>query len=334
MINSWKGHHEAFRSQVDSHVVEVTQILSVNYSGSHLLAQLLGAHSKCASIGELKNLRKVRDPAHRRNLISDLARNSIYDDLVMRPESEWHEIIHARIAAAHPCVSMLVDNSKKIEWARRFVARADYRMRLVHLVRDPRALMRRWLNLYSAARHMRQQRYKQLLRSGARMGVALFGSDEDVLLQKWLVANRRITQFIAASGCPAIVLTYHDLATRTEDELQRLMPELGLKFERSQLEFGSGRSFGTRKAEYVELNQRSEIRFDCRWKEELPLQVQQTIVGNKEVGKYLGEIGLAFCDNGLTRRSGTMTECVMVETQRQGRPARDDVDENIGFSRE
>lgn len=294
-------------------MIEVTQILSINYSGSHLLAQLLGAHSRCASIGELKNLRKVRDPAHPRNQISDLARNSIYDDLVMQPEAKWYETIHARVSALHPSVSMLVDNSKKVEWAQRFVALPHYRLRFAHLVRDPRALMRRWLNLYSAPGQRRQQRYKQLLRSGSRIGVALFGSDEDVLLQKWLLANRHITHFVGASGCPALVLTYHDLATRTESELQRLMPGLGLEFEQSQLDFGSGRSFGTRKAEWVELNQRSEIRFDCRWKAELSVPVQQAIVGNEDVRKYLAEIGLAFCDDGLTRRSVTMDERAMVE---------------------
>lgn len=282
-------------------MIDVTYILSVNYSGSHLLAQLLGAHSRCASIGELRNYAKFTRTDNDRTTTSDFAHNPIFSGLDSVPESEWYPLIHSRVIAEYPSVTMLIDNSKKPEWAARFERNQRIRPHYVHLIRDPRALLRRWRNDYDTRRQLRRQRRKLVFRSPSKLGVALFGSDHEVLVLKWLLANRRITRFMRASGQPLRVLTYHDLATRTVEELTPVMSDLGLEFEERQLSFGMGKSFGTHKTEYAALTECSEIRMDLRWKNDLPMEVQRTVVGIDEVIRYLGELGLAFCEDGLTR---------------------------------
>lgn len=282
-------------------MIDVTYILSVNYSGSHMLSELLGAHSHCASIGELRNYRKFSETGHERTTESDFGANPVFAGLGDVPEAQWYPLIHRRIAENHPEVRMLVDNSKKPDWAARFLRHPEIRPHFVHLIRDPRALLRRWrLTFDSVGKRLRQRR-KLILGDPARTGVALAGSDYQVWIYKWLVANRRISDFVRAQGRPGPVLTYHDLATRTEEVLRPLMADLGLDFEPGQLHFGSGRSFGTRKSEYVELSARSEIRLDLRWQEELPSAVQREVVTNPQVLAYLDELGLRFCDAGLTR---------------------------------
>jgi len=282
-------------------MIDVTYIFSVNYSGSHLLAHLLGAHAKCASIGELRNFHKFTSPGKDRSTASDFSRNPIFQGLGDVPQSEWYELIYPRVIAEYPEVTMLIDNSKKVEWARRFAADPRIRSHYVHLIRDPRALLRRWLNDYDTPHKRRRQRRTLVLRAPSNLGVALLGRDHDVLLHKWLLANRRITRFMEAAGQPSRVLTYHDLVTNTADELRVLTQGLGLEFESGQLNFGAGKSFGTRKVDYVAMSERSEIRLDLRWKEDLEPEIHEIVTANKRVLRYLQQIGLTFCSDGLTR---------------------------------
>lgn len=284
-------------------MIDVTYILSVNYSGSHLLSQLLGAHSRCASIGELRNYAKFTRTDNERTTTSDFAQNPIFAGLDIVPQSDWYRLIFARVTAEHPSITMLVDNSKKPEWAARFTRNQRIRPHYVHLIRDPRALLRRWRNDYDTHRKLRRQRRRLTFHSPLKLGVALFGSDDEVLLHKWLRANQLITRFMRASGHPLQVLTYHDLASRPADELAPLMAGLGLVFEDRQLNFGGGRSFGTHKTEYATLSERSEIHMDLRWKNDVPFEIQRAVVRNQAVLRYLDEIGIAFCDDGLTRQA-------------------------------
>lgn len=285
-------------------MIDVTYILSVNYSGSHMLAELLGAHSRCASIGELRNYRKFLTSPEARTTVSDFGGNPLFAGLAAVPERNWYPLIHERVCATHPGVSMLIDNSKKIEWAEGFARDAGIRAHYVHLIRDPRALLRRWSINYDALGKRLRQRRKLALRAPDKILVALAGSDYEVLLYKWLLANRRISDFMRIRGSTGLVLTYRDLATCTEDTLRKLMPRLGLDFEVAQLHFADGKHYGTRKAEYLEMSARSEIRFDCRWREDLPTPVQQSVTRNRNVLAYLDTLGLRFCDAGLTAADG------------------------------
>ena len=45
---------------MSAETIRVILILSTPHAGSHLLSQLLGAHSACASIGKLQNFKKFR----------------------------------------------------------------------------------------------------------------------------------------------------------------------------------------------------------------------------------------------------------------------------------
>ena len=128
-------------------------ILSSNYSGSHYLSLLLGSHSKAMHLGETKNLIKegvncykcgVLNGCHLFKGIQELTTDDLYPTLFNR--------------AGEP-INLLFDTSKKIEWAIKFIKnQADYEIKVIHLVRDPRALMRRWKNKYTSLLSQLNQR--------------------------------------------------------------------------------------------------------------------------------------------------------------------------------
>jgi hypothetical protein len=263
----------------------------------------LGAHSQCASVGELVNLRKFSNPSHRLSATSDFVLNPMFAELQALTEEVWYATLIDRITAEHPGVTLLIDNSKKVDWARRFAMTPGVESRYVHLIRDPRALLRRWTRLYDSNRLRRRQRRELLMRSPKQILKSFFASDQEVLLLKWLRANQEIASFIRSQKQQSPLVTYHDLVTDTSSELDRIMQPLGMRFEPDQMNFGDGRSFGTRKKDYLEMTERSEIRMDCRWRSELPVEVQQMWTSYPAVSRYLESLGLAFSDDGLTRVS-------------------------------
>lgn len=282
---------------------KVVFILSTNYAGSHLLTQLLGAHPQCRSIGELHNYRKYQDrPDDRHSVVNDFAVNPWFAGLDSLPQQQWHPQILKTIQAEQPDVCCLVDNSKKADWASKFVGHAEIDARFIHLIRDPRALVRRWEKTYDSADAKRSQR-RRLVRANPRYLLKAFtGSEHEIYLYKWLQANQEITSFLARTGQSANVVTYRDLAADTEQALQRLMPQLGLDYAVSQLAFGEVEHRGTLKKEYLEQSKRSEIRLDMRWLQELPEKAQEMIAENRDVQRYLSELGLHLRPDGLSRR--------------------------------
>jgi hypothetical protein len=279
-------------------MARVVFILSVNYSGSHLLSQLLGGHSACAAVGELKNLRKFVVQTGPDKALHDFSDNPIYDGLPLIAEADWHATLLQRIRALHPEVSVLVDNSKKTEWAERFVSNSKVIPSYIHLIRDPRALLRKWRKMYDTPAKVRRERHKLLFSLPPKLSM-LTAADDRVFLYKWLEANRRITAFIASQGQAGTAITYHDLSTSTESTLTAVMHRLALPYEPGQLDYGNGRNFGTHKKDYAALSSRSEIALDVRWKDDLPRQAQEMVIQDREVRAYLASQRIGFGEHGL-----------------------------------
>lgn len=285
-------------------VLQVVFILSTNYAGSHLLAQLLGAHPLCRSVGELHNFEKFRArPDGQRNVGNDYASNAAFAGLGEVREDRWHRTIFDNVRALEPRISTLIDNSKKPWWAEKFKTNESFRSTYVHLVRDPRALVRRWLRSYTTARTRRQQRIRLARARPRLLGTSLCGDDVDVYLHKWLVANEEITRFIDRAGQSANLITYHDLVVNTSSSLAALMKVLGLTFDEQQLRYGRAQQMGTYKRDYAALLERSRIELDIRWREELSSEQQRRIETNDAIRAYLARCGLRMTNIGLTRES-------------------------------
>lgn len=282
------------------HAPQVVFILATNYAGSHLLAHLLAAHSRCAGVGELHNYRKFRRRGSRSgNVVDDYGEHPAFAGLDALPVGAWHPRIFERLQPHRPQLSHLIDNSKRPGWARRFPAASSY---AVHLIRDPRALVSRWLRTYENERAWRRERRRVLQRRPWRL---LAASDPvEVYVQKWLIGNDAISRFAARRR--SALVTYRDLAQATAESLERLMPRLGLHYEPRQLDFGAhGILLGTRKRDYRDAAERSAIELDLRWREHLSAAERTRVERHRGVQRHLSALGLVMTEEGLTAASAT-----------------------------
>ncbi len=282
----------------------VVILLGTNFSGSHLLSHLLSAHSQCLGVGEIHRFQKLLESGGEAPVVSEYNSDPLFDGLAAEPVENWHEILLQRIAArlelAEP---VIIDNSKKVEWAVRIAKNSNLDIRFVHLVRDPRALVLRWLKTYETPRQQRRQRLRVARRMPARAPRILAGDLVTVYIYKWLRANRQILSYLKRVGNSSTLVTYHDMVFDTRQMLERLMPELGLDFEPGQLRFGEGTNFGTMKTAHAESVRRSEIRPDMKWQHDLPVDAIRAIETDADIGGYLAEQGLRFSPDGLVADS-------------------------------
>lgn len=276
---------------------QVVFILSTNYAGSHLLSHLLAAHSRCAAVGELHNYRKFRERGSRSgNVENDYLDHPAFAGLDALPVRRWHQEIYDRLKSGQPDLACLIDNSKRPGWARRFPAETA---RPLHLLRDPRALVSRWLRTDGTGLEVRRQRRRMLRRRP--WNLAMPADAVTTYLQKWLITNQVISRFLGPLA-PVNLVTYLDLAGQTGPTLETLMPTLGLTFEAGQLDYGANPPLGTRKREYVAAARASAITLDQRWREHLSASDIQRIEADRAVRAYLQNLGLRWAEDGLTRR--------------------------------
>lgn len=136
--------------------------------------------------------------------------NPWFKELKSLPDSRWHASVLDAIRLEEPATTCLIDNSKKVRWASRFVGNGDFTPYFVHLIRDPRALVSRWMRTYDTERAKRRQRMRIMKArpAYAYAYAALTGSEADVYCYKWLIANRQITDFLARVGQSTNVVTY------------------------------------------------------------------------------------------------------------------------------
>jgi hypothetical protein len=201
-----------------------------------------------------------------------------------------YDIIFSRIPAEK---TALIDASKQIfGWADRFVGRSDYERKYIHLIRDPRALVRRWALNSNYKRWLKRRRYV-----ARRWPAVALAGNYDVYAHLWLAYNLDISEFLAKHNLPSVLVTYEDLARHTEREVSRLCRFIGLPYEPAQLDYWNFQHHGTQKKDYVGKHERT---FDIRWKQFLTPAEANRIITNPKIIAYLAAQGLASDENGLT----------------------------------
>lgn len=293
---------------------KIVYILSTSYAGSHFLSQLIGGHSRALHLGELAVLTRERfegDIARE----CRLERGSVLQGLDSRNAAQFYDVIYSRI---DPGIELLVDASKKLDWASRFLDYSDYERKYIHLIRDPRALVNRRLASGGSPRERRRLRLRVSRRFPSLMISIWFAPETDLWAHSWLFQNRRITQFLQVNNLDSTVVTYRDLALNREAEIRRLMDWLGMPFEPSQLEFWKKEFIGTVKRKYEGFQGEC---FDLKWKSALPSEAQKRVTRIRQIRQYLHHLDIQWSDEGLIRNgapSGLRTEAPGITTAFQG----------------
>ena len=276
----------------------VAFILSSNFSGSHYASLMLGAHSKAAHVGEVCHFRKrqLRDKPACFRCGPRIC--PLFKDLTPATADRAFEIL---FDAVGPGTSLLVDTSKKLQWARRFLDHPGFGKRFVHLIRDPRALIRRWELTITDPREVRKRRWHVMRAYPPRFFHALFAPRRKLWLYKWLAQNRRITRFLRSRSLDHKVVTYCDLSRDPDGELRPLMDWIGLPYEPGQTEYWNVDHHGSQKVSYEWVKSEKRRFVDARWKEFLTPAEQKSFGANPDVLAYLAEIGVEISPEGLAR---------------------------------
>ena len=280
---------------------QIVFVLSTNYSGSHFLALQLASHSRCTSLGELYHSQR---PAARRLQFCftcpDEKLCPVFGGLEGVPARQLFQRVFENITAMNPAVTTGIDNSKKVEWARRFVGLKGFGLKYIHLVRDPRALVRRWTLSYETEREKAKVRRLTARRCWRHFFDILRGPEDNVYAHKWAYQNRQISRFIQRHGLDAKVVTYDDLVHYPQRVLSDLMGWLGLEFEPGQIQYWDVHHHGTHKPQYMKAPPGGKPQLDLRWREFLSEQVQRRVCSNPEVTAFLTEQSIQFTPTGLT----------------------------------
>jgi len=278
----------------------VVYVLALGYSGTHYLSLLLGSHSKIVHVGETLYLGK-RKPEKRKKvcaLCGDNERCPIFHGIGPHNSRDLYEMIFSRV---DPSIQALADISKSIRWAGQFLHDPRYQMKFIHLLTDPRALIRRWSLSYTKVKPRLMTRLKTI-RSLPRLAPRLLFADwPKVYLYNWLVRNRKITDFIGRNRLDARVLTYRDLARDPAGELKPLMEWIGLSYEPTQLEYWNYEHHGSQKGQYEWVKQEKVRHIDLRWQSYLSPETNSRVITNPDINAYLRQLGLSFVDDGVTR---------------------------------
>ncbi|MDY6951155.1 MAG: hypothetical protein SWE60_06570 [Thermodesulfobacteriota bacterium] len=279
----------------------IVYILSTSYAGSHFLSLLLGSNSRAMHIGEAKRLRKGpfrRTPSiclacEKEKKACPLTRG--IDD---KNIDQIYDIIFSRI---DPQITTLVDASKKPFWAKRFLGNPNYELKFIHLIRDPRAYVRRLALKYTGL--IRRLRVRiQLARDVPSLARSfVFRSASTVYIYRWLRENQNITHFLSQNHLQATVITYHDLAKHTAQELRRITKAINLVYEPTQLAYWNFTHHGTQKKEYEWVKDEKTTYFDLRWQAFLSPRRIKEIQNNKHVNNYLEEHRIRIGEEGLTQ---------------------------------
>ncbi|MBV1961499.1 MAG: sulfotransferase [Immundisolibacteraceae bacterium] len=269
-------------------------VLASNYSGSHYLSLMLGSHSQSVCLGEAKRLKRRAEKAC--YICRDEPDCELFAGINADNLHLLDELLFEKLPAS---TDLLIDNSKKPQWAERFLGDANgIGRRYIHLIRDPRALVRRWLQEDLTASEALRQRFKTAARYPARLPSLLLGPLSRVYTLRWLRQNQEITGFISRNNLDCQLVSYRDLVLQPQHTMGKLMLGLSAKFEATQLEHWNFKHHGTQKKDYVQQTDKSF--FDLRWQTELSQAVQASVIELPEIKNYLDELGLAVRPDGLT----------------------------------
>jgi hypothetical protein len=282
---------------------QIVYVLSTNYAGSHFLALQLGSHSRCASIGELHHFRR-NDTRFKACFLCEIDdKCPIFTGINQEPISRYYERIFENLAVYDSSISTVIDNSKKVRWASRFVEMPGFTQKYIHIIRDPRALVRRWMLTFDTPSVKRKMRVKTARRCWRNALDILTGDEPNIYIWHWLYQNMQITDFLNRNRLNVRLVTYHDLVFKTDEVLDDLMKWLGYAYEPSQKEYWNFTHHGSVKPQYMKAPENSDKLFDQRWKTFLGEETQSKIFHHPKVNRYLDSLGLAFDpDKGLLGR--------------------------------
>jgi hypothetical protein len=275
----------------------IVYILSTNYAGSHYLSLLLGSNSRAKHLGEVKMLRKYSNEGSF-GFDGRLTRGTVLQGIGPENIQDAYQIVFSRLPAE---ITILVDASKTVRWAEQFLHDERFQKRFIHLIRDPRAILRRNLKASSFFKQLRRRWWIFREYPSLRSSI-YFKPEEYVWTYLWLRTNQQITEFLRQHRLPHALVTYRDLATDTANEVQRLMEHVGAPFEPAQLEYWNFEHIGTEKRSYDNVKEQKKSYFDLRWREEIPVEIQSGITADPLINEYLNGLGVEFTPEGLTRR--------------------------------
>lgn len=272
---------------------QIVYILSTNYAGSHLLALQLGSHSRCLSIGELHHLRRKDTPYRVCSLCPAEESCPVFAGVRGQPAERFYDLIFQNLSRTYPQVETVIDNSKKVRWASRFLQQPGYTMKYIHLIRDPRALVRRWMVTFKPLEKFRR-RLKTARRCWRHSWEILAGEEWRAYLWHWLYQNQQLTSFLEQNHLDFQVVTYRDLVFEADAVLGGLMKWLGYEYEPGQKEYWNFPHHGSVKKNYMKPPADGTILYDQRWKEELDEQIQRRIYQDSSLRAYLKKIDLLY----------------------------------------
>ncbi len=276
---------------------KIVYIMSSNYSGSHFLSLIISSHSRFQHIGEIKWLRKDKTKSSRVlcGICGGHEDCPVFSGISAENIDNVYEDIFSNVGSE---IVGLVDISKKTFWAERFLQDQRYEKKFIHLIRDPRALVRRWsldedISLF-------QERRKMIKASLRNLKVVLAGDSIDLYIGKWLRQNLMLADFISQNRLDAYTVTYHDLVRHEDRTLTELMQWLDCEYEPGQVDYWNFTHHGSTKAEYEWVNQKKTKHFDCRWKDYLSPEQQERVINHKEILGFLQQAGVKITEDGLT----------------------------------
>ncbi len=274
---------------------KVVFILSSAYAGSHFLSLQLGSHTRIRHVGELRKLTKPNSKNEREVF---MVKDPVFDGI---DASNIDLVFSTLFERLEPDVEVLVDASKKVDgWADRFLDDNEFDRRYIHLVRDPRALFRRWKMSTRFRKNLRLKR--QLIRFNPSWFKKLVLAPEDTLLAyRWIMENSLIQRFVEANQLDCMRLSYHDLAKDPTAEISRLMEWLGVSYEPEQLDYWNFKHIGTQKKSYANVNAREDTQIDIRWQQDLSESQKSAILGNPDLIDFAAQIGMRLVDDGISR---------------------------------
>jgi hypothetical protein len=278
----------------------IAYILSTNFAGSHFLSLQLGSHSKGMHIGEVKHLRrehKSSKEGHYCHICDSIENCPLCKGITPDNIDNIYDTIFSNIEGSG--VTTLVDTSKKIKWAERFLDNHTYRKKYIHLIRDPRALVRRWRVSYESPKDRWHVRWKAARQMPKHFCSILTGPDVRVYLYKWIRQNQEISNFFIQNNLDHLTVTYHDLAKHPERELKRIDNWLELEYEPGQPSYWEFDHHGSQKPTYEWVKKQKTRYFDTRWKDYLSDSEQSLITNDPNVRSYLAGLGIALGEDGL-----------------------------------
>ncbi len=233
-------------------------ITSRGHSGSTLLELLLGGHSAVTPVGELKQLVRNRGSecrCHKPILtgcpfwgaVQEKLRHTglALDELDPMHRDPELFVLHNRalLEAVHSVAGTpwIVDSSKSLGRLRRLLDLEVAEVRVLHLTRRPVGVV---------ASNLRR------------------GRDWRSMSRNYTIAMRKTLELL--QDHPSISVRYEELATRPESTLVRVMSEMGLRFERGQLDWATNEGHLIA-GNAMRFSTDSSIRLDRRWAREIGL---------------------------------------------------------------